>query len=27
MVTGMKLKKSILAPNGPIYEDLLEVTW
>jgi 2'-5' RNA ligase len=27
MVTGMKLKKSTLEPNGPIYEDLLEVTW
>lgn len=27
MVTGMKLKKSTLAPLGPIYEDLLEVVW
>jgi 2'-5' RNA ligase len=27
MVTGMKLKKSTLAPQGPIYEDLLEVEW
>ncbi len=27
MVTGMKLKKSTLALEGPIYEDLLEVTW
>jgi len=27
MVTGMKLKKSTLAPQGPIYEDLLEVVW
>lgn len=27
MVTGMKLKKSTLASQGPIYEDLLEVVW
>jgi 2'-5' RNA ligase len=27
MVTGMKLKKSTLAPQGPVYEDLLEVVW
>jgi 2'-5' RNA ligase len=27
MVIGMKLKKSTLAPQGPIYEDLLEVIW
>jgi 2'-5' RNA ligase len=26
-VTGMKLKKSTLAPQGPVYEDLLEVAW
>jgi len=26
-VTGFKLKKSILTPQGPIYEDLLEVQW
>ena len=27
MVSGMKLKKSTLTPQGPVYEDLLEVTW
>lgn len=27
MVTGMKLKKSSLTPQGPVYEDLLEVIW
>jgi len=27
MVSGLKLKKSTLTPNGPIYEDLLEVKW
>ncbi|MGD1004278.1 MAG: RNA 2',3'-cyclic phosphodiesterase [Methanoregulaceae archaeon] len=27
MVTGLKLKKSTLTPQGPIYEDLLEVIW
>ncbi|MCX6687487.1 MAG: RNA 2',3'-cyclic phosphodiesterase [Methanoregula sp.] len=27
MVPGMKLKKSTLAPQGPVYEDLLEVVW
>jgi len=26
-VSGMKLKKSTLTPQGPIYEDLLEVKW
>lgn len=26
-VTGLKLKKSTLTPNGPVYEDLLEVAW
>ena len=26
-VSGMKLKESTLTPRGPIYEDLLEVTW
>jgi len=26
-IGGMKLKKSTLLPQGPIYEDLLEVTW
>jgi len=26
-VGGLKLKKSTLTPRGPIYEDLLEVTW
>jgi 2'-5' RNA ligase len=27
MISGMKLKKSTLTPQGPVYEDLLEVTW
>jgi 2'-5' RNA ligase len=27
MVAGMKLKKSVLLPQGPVYEDLLEVAW
>ena len=27
MVNGMKLKKSTLSPQGPIYSDLLEVIW
>jgi 2'-5' RNA ligase len=27
MIRGMKLKKSILTPRGPVYEDLLEVVW
>jgi len=27
MITGFKLKKSTLTPQGPIYEDLLAVTW
>jgi len=27
IIPGMKLKKSTLTPRGPIYEDLLEVTW
>jgi 2'-5' RNA ligase len=26
-IRGMKLKKSTLTPLGPVYEDLLEVTW
>ena len=26
-VTGLKLKESTLTPRGPVYEDLLEVTW
>jgi 2'-5' RNA ligase len=26
-ISGMKLKKSILTPRGPVYEDLLEVKW
>jgi 2'-5' RNA ligase len=26
-ITGMKLKKSTLSPQGPIYNDLLEVEW
>jgi 2'-5' RNA ligase len=26
-ITGMKLKKSTLTRTGPLYEDLLEVTW
>ncbi|MDP2797607.1 MAG: RNA 2',3'-cyclic phosphodiesterase [Methanoregula sp.] len=27
MISGMKLKKSTLTPQGPVYEDLLEVRW
>jgi 2'-5' RNA ligase len=27
MIKGMKLKKSTLNPHGPVYEDLMEVTW
>jgi 2'-5' RNA ligase len=27
MISGMKLKKSTLTPEGPVYEDLLEVPW
>ena len=27
MITGLKLKKSTLTSQGPIYEDLLEVPW
>ena len=27
MITGLKLKKSTLTPQGPVYEDLLEVGW
>ena len=27
MVSGMKLKESTLSPQGPVYEDLLEVKW
>jgi RNA 2',3'-cyclic 3'-phosphodiesterase len=27
MIRGMNLKKSTLTPQGPVYEDLLEVTW
>ena len=27
MISGMKLKKSTLTPQGPVYEDLLEVKW
>ena len=27
LVSGLKLKKSTLTPRGPVYEDLLEVTW
>jgi len=27
MISSMKLKKSTLTPQGPVYEDLLEVTW
>lgn len=27
MINGMKLKKSTLTPRGPVYEDLVEVTW
>jgi 2'-5' RNA ligase len=26
-ISGMKLKKSTLMPQGPVYEDLLEVKW
>lgn len=26
-ITGMKLKKSSLTPQGPVYQDLLEVAW
>ena len=26
-ISGMKLKKSTLMPQGPLYEDLLEVKW
>jgi 2'-5' RNA ligase len=26
-INGMKLKKSTLLPQGPVYEDLLEVKW
>jgi RNA 2',3'-cyclic 3'-phosphodiesterase len=26
-ISGLKLKKSTLTPRGPVYEDLLEVTW
>lgn len=26
-VSGLKLKKSTLTPQGPVYEDLLEVRW
>lgn len=26
-ISGLKLKKSTLTPRGPIYEDILEVTW
>jgi 2'-5' RNA ligase len=26
-ISGMKLKKSVLTPKGPVYEDLLEVSW
>jgi 2'-5' RNA ligase len=26
-VSGMKLKKSTLTPHGPVYEDLMEVSW
>jgi RNA 2',3'-cyclic 3'-phosphodiesterase len=27
MISGVRLKKSTLMPQGPVYEDLLEVTW
>ena len=27
MIRGLKLKKSALTPQGPVYEDLLEVPW
>ena len=26
-ISGLKLKKSTLTPQGPVYEDLLEVAW
>jgi 2'-5' RNA ligase len=26
-ISGLKLKKSTLTPQGPVYEDLLEVKW
>lgn len=26
-VSGLKLKKSVLTPRGPVYEDLLEAAW
>jgi 2'-5' RNA ligase len=26
-ISGIKLKKSTLMPRGPVYEDLMEVTW
>jgi 2'-5' RNA ligase len=26
-IAGLKLKKSILTPRGPVYEDLCEVAW
>jgi RNA 2',3'-cyclic 3'-phosphodiesterase len=26
-ISGLKLKKSTLLPQGPVYEDLLEVKW
>jgi RNA 2',3'-cyclic 3'-phosphodiesterase len=26
-ISGLKLKKSTLTPQGPLYEDLLEVAW
>ena len=26
-INGLKFKKSTLTPRGPVYEDLLEVTW
>lgn len=26
-ISGLKLKKSTLMPRGPVYEDLLEVSW
>jgi 2'-5' RNA ligase len=27
VISGMKLKQSTLGPQGPVYKDLLEVTW
>jgi RNA 2',3'-cyclic 3'-phosphodiesterase len=27
VISGIKLKKSVLLPQGPVYEDLLEVKW